>query len=62
MTGDYSRFFKLFAKESKAIHSGEGSTEIIESIVIHIKNNLEAEGCIFWVVDHSKQQILSKFS
>ena len=62
MTGEYSRFFKVFAEVSKAIHSGEGSAEIIESIVTHIKNNLEAKGCIFWVVDHSKQQIISKFS
>lgn len=62
MTSDYSRFFKIFAEVSKAIHSGEGSAEIIESIVTHIKTHLGAKGCIFWVVDHSKQQILSKFS
>lgn len=62
MTGDYSRFFKVFAEVSKAIHSGEGSADIIESIVTHIKTHLKAKGCIFWVVDNSKQQIISKFS
>lgn len=62
MKDDYSEFFKVFAKVSKAIHSGQGSKEIIETIVTHIKNHLQAKGCIFWVVDHTKKKIISKFS
>jgi len=62
MTGDYSAFFKVFAKVSKAIHSGEKSSDILETIVTHIKVILEAKGCIFWIADHSKKKIISKFS
>jgi hypothetical protein len=62
MTGDYSTFFRLFAEVSKAIHSGERSSEILETIVTRIKDILEAKGCIFWMFDHSKKKITSKFS
>ena len=62
MTGDYSAFFKVFTEVSKAIHSGEKSSDILESIVTHIKEILQAKGCIFWIVDHSRGKIVSKYS
>ena len=62
MTGDYSAFFKVFTEVSKAIHSGEKSSDILESIVTHIKEILQAKGCIFWIVDHSREKIVSKYS
>ncbi len=62
MKGDYSAFFKVFTEVSKAIHSGEKSSDILESIVTHIKEILQAKGCIFWIVDHSREKIVSKYS
>ena len=61
MNGDYSTFFKVFAEVSKAIHTGEESFDILEIIVTKIKDILEAKGCIFWIVDHSKEKVTSKF-
>ncbi len=62
MTGDYAAFFRVFTEVSKAIHSGDNSSDILESIAIHIKEILKAKGCIFWIVDHSNREILSKYS
>ena len=62
MTGDYSTFFKVFTEVSKAIHSGEKSSDILESIVTHVKEILHAKGCIFWIVDHSREKIVSKYT
>ena len=62
MNGDYSTFFKVFAGVSKAIHTGEKSSDILEIIVTKIKDILEAKGCIFWIVDHSKKKVTTKFS
>lgn len=62
MTGDYAAFFRVFTKVSKAIHSGDKSSDILESIAIHIKDILKAKGCIFWIVDHSNRKILSKYA
>jgi len=62
MTGDYSAFFKVFTEVSKAIHSGEKSSDILETIVTQIKEILNAKGCIFWITDHSKKMITSKYS
>ena len=62
MTGDYATFFRVFAEVSKAIHSGEKSSDILEAIVTRIKDILGAKGCIFWIVDHSNKKITSKFS
>jgi len=62
MTGDYAAFFKVFTEVSRAIHSGDKSSEILESIAIHVKGILKAKGCIFWIVDHANRKILSKYS
>ncbi len=57
MNADYSEFFKVFAQVSKAIHSGENTTEILEHIVKNIRSLLGAKGCIFWIVDRGRQKI-----
>ncbi|MBE0584801.1 MAG: HD domain-containing protein [Desulfofustis sp.] len=57
MNVDYSEFFKVFAQVSKAIHSGENTTEILEHIVKNIRALLGAKGCIFWIVDHGRRKI-----
>ena len=57
MTDDYSTFFKVFTKVSKAIHSGENTTEILEIIVTNIKELLGAKGCVYWIVDHGAEKI-----
>jgi putative nucleotidyltransferase with HDIG domain len=57
MNVDYSEFFRVFAQVSKAIHSGENTTEILEHIVKNIRALLGAKGCIFWIVDHGRRKI-----
>lgn len=57
MNVDYSEFFRVFAQVSKAIHSGENTTEILEHIVKNIRSLLGAKGCIFWIVDHGRAKI-----
>ncbi len=54
---DYAEFFSVFAHVSKAIHSGQNTTEILAHIVTNIREILGAKGCIFWLVDHTRQQI-----
>ena len=62
MSGDYSEFFRVFAHVSKAIHSGENTTEILEHIVKNIRDILGAKGCIFWIVDHDRERIATMVS
>ncbi len=62
MKQDYVQLFKVFAKVSKAIHSGENTTQILESIVSNITELLSAKGCIFWIVDQSQKKIKNKIS
>lgn len=62
MEQEYSRFFKVFAKVSKAIHCGENTTDILESIVSNIAEILSAKGCIFWIVDTAQKNIKNKIS
>ena len=57
MSEDYTTFFRVFSQVSKAIHSGENTTEILENIVTNIKEILGAKGCIYWIVDHGRQKI-----
>lgn len=57
MDDTYSDFFRVFAQVSKAIHSGESTTEILEHIVRNIKEILLAKGCIYWIVDHGRERI-----
>ncbi len=62
MSDGYKAFFKVFAQVSKAIHSGEKSPEILHNIVVHIKDILEAKGCIYWIIDRDKRAIVTKYS
>jgi putative nucleotidyltransferase with HDIG domain len=62
MSDGYKAFFKIFTQVSKAIHSGEKSPEILYNIVTHIKEILEAKGCIYWIVDRERRTIVTKYS
>ncbi len=62
MTDEYSRYFKVFSQVSKAIHSGESTKDVLEGIVSHITEILDAKGCIFWIVDTGTRQIETKIS
>ena len=57
MSNDYSDFFKVFTRVSRAIHGGDNTDEILEIIVTNIKEILGAKGCIFWIVDNSSLRI-----
>ena len=57
MSSDYTNFFKVFSQVSKAIHTGESTTEILEHIVRNIKEILKAKGCIYWIVDRRQEKI-----
>ncbi len=62
MGEDYATFFRVFSQVSKAIHSGENTTEILENIVKNIKEILGAKGCVYWIVDHAKEKIETMIS
>lgn len=62
MSEDYTTFFRVFSQVSKAIHSGESTTEILENIVTNIKEIFGAKGCIYWIVDHGHQKIETMIS
>jgi putative nucleotidyltransferase with HDIG domain len=62
MERDYSQFFEVFTKVSKAIHTGENTPEILERIVTHIAEILNAKGCIFWIVEQGQKKIKNKIS
>jgi len=62
MTEDYTTFFRVFSQVSKAIHSGENTTEILENIVKNIKEILGAKGCVYWIVDHAGEKIETMIS
>jgi putative nucleotidyltransferase with HDIG domain len=62
MHGDYEEFFRVFAQVSKAIHSGENTTEILEHIVDNIKAIFGARGCIYWIIDMERATIEAQVS
>ncbi len=57
MQGDYKEFFRVFTQVSKAIHTGENTTEILGHIVRNIKEILGAKGCIYWIIDRKRRKI-----
>jgi len=57
MGDDYTEFFRVFAQVSKAIHSGDSTSEILGHIVANIKDILGAKGCIFWIADQGRERI-----
>lgn len=58
----YQRYFKLFARISKAIHSGTNTREVLKSIVDHLTDILRAKGCIFWILNHAEERIETRIS
>jgi len=62
MAEDYATFFRVFSQVSKAIHSGENTTEILDNIVRNIKEILGAKGCVYWIVDRAEQKIETMIS
>ncbi|MFH1154296.1 MAG: HD domain-containing phosphohydrolase [Pseudomonadota bacterium] len=61
-TDDYSRYFKILSEVSKSIHSGTSTGEVLERIVGHISNILDAKGCIFWIINTGKRTIETMIS
>lgn len=57
MQADHTEFFRVFTQISKAIHTGENTTEILDHIVRNIKEILGAKGCIYWIVDRGRRKI-----
>lgn len=62
MLKEHTQFFDVFIKISKAIHTGGNTDEILERIVSHISDMLDAKGCIFWIVDRGQKSIKQKIS
>jgi len=62
MSSEYKDFFKVFSQVSKAIHSGQNTTEILQHIVRNIKEILKAKGCIYWIVDQRQKKIVTMVS
>ncbi len=62
MNQDYSQFFKVFTRVSKAIHEGKNSDEILENIVTNISDIFNAKGAIFWIVDSAGETIRNRIS
>lgn len=56
----FTRYFDAFRQVTSAIHAGEEVDEILESIVVNIRDIMEARGCIYWIVDTSRRQVHMK--
>ncbi len=55
-----TRYLETFRKVSAAIHKGEDASDILKSIVSHIREIMSARGCIYWIVDTSRRSIYMK--
>lgn len=62
MINEYQTYFKVFARISKAIHSGVDTNGVLESIVDNITDILGAKGCIFWIVNRDLERIETMIS
>lgn len=62
MQETHTAYFKAFARVSKAIHQGESSSEILDTIVVSLRELFRAKGAIYWIVNDEKQVIESKIS
>ncbi|MBR9980775.1 MAG: GAF domain-containing protein, partial [Desulfatitalea sp.] len=56
----YTRYLESFRQVTWAIHAGEDINEILESIVVNIREMVEARGCIYWIVDTNRRAIHMK--
>jgi putative nucleotidyltransferase with HDIG domain len=55
-----TRYMDAFRQITSAIHAGEEIGEILESIVVNIREIMEARGCIYWIVDISRRNVHMK--
>ncbi|MBF0200902.1 MAG: HD domain-containing protein [Desulfamplus sp.] len=62
MNLDYCTCFTTLSEVSRAIHSGKNTREILDAIVCHITDMLEAKGCIYWIVNRESRSIDSMIS
>lgn len=53
-------YTETFRKVAVAIHEGEEAGAILNSIVSHIKEIVNARGCIYWIVDTTRYMIHMK--
>lgn len=60
MTSELKRRLRLFMQVSRAIHSGTGTGEILETIVARVAELLGAMGAIFWIADTAGGTIRTK--
>ncbi|WDP92497.1 MAG: HD domain-containing protein [Desulfobacter sp.] len=58
----YKDYFRLFAEVSKQIHANKKTTDILACIAEHITRLLGARGCIFWILNQSREEIETKIS
>jgi len=56
----YTRYLDAFRQVTTAIHAGEEIGEILENIVVNIREMMEARGCIYWIVDTSRRNVHMK--
>jgi putative nucleotidyltransferase with HDIG domain len=56
----YTRYMDAYRQVTTAIHAGEEIGEILESIVVNIREIMEARGCIYWIVDTSRRKVHMK--
>lgn len=56
----YTRYLEAFRQVTWAIHAGEAVDEILESIVVNIREMMEARGCIYWIVDTNRRRVHMK--
>lgn len=56
----HTRYLDSFREVSAAIHEGEDTSGILDSIVSNIRRIMSARGCIYWIVNTSAQDIHMK--
>ena len=52
-----SRYKETFRQVSAAIHTGEKIETILDNIVSHVKEIVNARGCIYWIVDTDRENV-----
>ena len=60
MPKDYKQYIETFTSISQAIHSGDNPEEIIQAIVDRLADLMEAQGCIFWLLNSEEETIVTK--
>lgn len=53
----HTRYLESFREVSAAIHEGEDTGGILDSIVSNIRRIMSARGCIYWIVNTAKEDI-----